>query len=215
VGLAGIYPRSGRVIRPLLLATRDEVERFLRQRELAWCEDASNRDVAIPRNRIRHELMPWLRQHFGAGVDAVMARQADVFREDAERLDAEATEIGRDLVLETNGRTDVPLIGLLALPSAMGRRVVLAVLRRRAGGRFVGFQHVEAVLATAVGAETRAALDLPGQRLERRGDLLSFQTVEADSGRRGQRRGRAAGMREPVSKKSGARAGAAGRSDGA
>jgi tRNA(Ile)-lysidine synthase len=211
VGLAGIYPRSGRVIRPLLLATRDEVETFLRQRGLAWCEDASNRDVTIPRNRIRHELMPWLRQHFGAAVDAVMARQADVFREDAERLDAEATEIGRDLVLETNGRTDVPLIGL----SAMGRRVVLAVLRRRAGGRFVGFQHVEAVLAVAVGADVRAALDLPGQRLERRGDLLSFQTVEADSERRGQRRGRAAGMREPVSKKSGARAGAAGRSDGA
>jgi hypothetical protein len=117
------------------------------------------------------------------------------------------------------GRTDLPLTGLLALPAAMGRRVVLSVLRRRAGGRFVGFQHVEAVMAAADGAETRAAIDLPGQRLERRGDLLSFQSVEADSGRQGQRRGRAPGRepgaREPVSKESGARAGAAGRSDGA
>ena len=134
VGLAGIYPRAGLVVRPLLLATRGEVETWLRDAGAGWREDASNRDVSIPRNRIRHELMPWLREHFGASVDAVMARQADVFREDAERLDSEATEIARDLVLQSIERSDVPLPPLLARPPAMVRRVLLLVLRQRAGG---------------------------------------------------------------------------------
>lgn len=191
VGLAGIYPRAGQVVRPLLLAARADVETHLRERGLPWREDASNRDVSIPRNRIRRQLMPWLREHFGASVDAVMARQADVFRDDADRLDAEATEIARDLVLQDIGRSDVPLPLLLAHPPAVARRVLLLVLRGRAAGRFIGFQHVDQALALATGGDTRAAADLPGQRVERRGDLLTFQTVEADPLRGGRRRGRA------------------------
>jgi tRNA(Ile)-lysidine synthase len=197
VGLAGIYPRAGNVVRPLLQVTREQVETYLKERGLVWVEDASNRDVTIPRNRIRHQLMPWLREHFGASIDAVMARQADLFREDAEWLDAEATEIARHLVLESNGRTDVPLTPLLSRPPALVRRVVLSALRTRANGRFIGLQHVEAVLDAAHGVDTRAASDLPGQRLERRGDLLSLQTVEADPLRQGKRRGRAA-PRKPM-----------------
>jgi tRNA(Ile)-lysidine synthase len=199
VGLAGIYPRAGRVVRPLLLATRAEVETCLRERGLTWREDASNRDVSIPRNRIRHELMPWLREHFGPSVDAVMARQADVFREDAERLDAEATEIARDLVLQSIGRSDVPLPPLLERPPAVVRRVLLLVLRSRAAGRFVGLQHVDQALALATADDPRAAADLPGQRVERRGDLLMFQTVEPDPRRGGRRRGHA-GIGRSVSK---------------
>jgi tRNA(Ile)-lysidine synthase len=199
VGLAGIYPRAGSVVRPLLLATRAEVETWLRDRGLIWREDASNQDVAIPRNRIRHELMPWLREHFGPSVDAVMARQADVFREDAERLDAEATEIARDLVLHNIERSDIPLSPLLERPAAVARRVLLLVLRQRAAGRFIGLQHVDRVLALATGDDERAAADLPGQRVERRGNLLTFQTVEPDPLRGGRRRGRA-GIGRSVSK---------------
>jgi tRNA(Ile)-lysidine synthase len=190
VGLAGIYPRAGAVIRPLLEATRREVETYLRDAGLSWREDETNGDVRIPRNRVRHELMPWLREHFGATVDAVVARQATVFREDAEQLDAEATEIARDLVLESNGCTEVPLASLLDKPAAVVRRVLLSVLRRRADGRFVGLQHVDLVLALARGDESRAATDLPGQRVERRGNALSFRTVPPDPLRKGRRRGR-------------------------
>jgi tRNA(Ile)-lysidine synthase len=199
VGLAGIYPRAGLVVRPLLLATRREIETWLRDRGIGWREDASNRDVSIPRNRIRHELMPWLREHFGPSVDAVMARQADVFREDAERLDSEATEIARDLVLQNIERSDVPLPPLLVRPPAMVRRVLLLVLRQRAAGRFIGLQQVDQVLALATGDDRRASADLPGQRVERRGDLLMFQTVESDPLRGGRRRGRA-GAGRSVSK---------------
>lgn len=201
-GLAAIHPRAGMVVRPLLLATRADVEACLRERGQSWREDASNRDLSMPRNRIRHELMPWLREHFGPAVDAVMARQADLFREDAEHLDDEATEIARHLVLQNIGRTELSVSRLTGRPIALVRRIVLHVLRQRSGGRFIGLPHVEAVLALATGPESQGAIDLPGQRVERRADLLSFQTVELDPLRGGRRRGRAVGE-PPVSKQSG------------
>lgn len=61
-GLGGITPVSGNVIRPMLTITRQEVEDFLQE----WCvdhiEDSSNKSDAFLRNRIRHHVMPLLRQ---------------------------------------------------------------------------------------------------------------------------------------------------------
>lgn len=61
-GLAGIAPRSadGVLLRPLLRVRRGEIRRYLRERELRWCEDASNADLRIPRNRVRAQVLPLL-----------------------------------------------------------------------------------------------------------------------------------------------------------
>ena len=62
-GLAGILPVTAEgLIRPLLGVTRGEVETFLRERGIPWREDASNREPRFARNRIRHELLPRLKQ---------------------------------------------------------------------------------------------------------------------------------------------------------
>src|SRR4051794_33922138 len=52
-GLAGIRPRAGRVIRPLLEIGRAELRGYAAAHGLACREDSSNADVRIPRNRIR------------------------------------------------------------------------------------------------------------------------------------------------------------------
>jgi tRNA(Ile)-lysidine synthase len=65
-GLSGIHPvvefAEGRIVRPLLRATRGEVEAYLKGLGQLWREDSSNRDVSFTRNRIRHELLPLLEQ---------------------------------------------------------------------------------------------------------------------------------------------------------
>ena len=56
-GLVGMPWRNGRnYVRPLLEISRSEIEAYLSARQLNWREDASNRDTAFLRNRIRHEL---------------------------------------------------------------------------------------------------------------------------------------------------------------
>jgi tRNA(Ile)-lysidine synthase len=63
-GLSGIHPvvtfPEGRILRPLLAATRREIEDYLASISQSWREDASNRDPAYTRNRLRHQLLPEL-----------------------------------------------------------------------------------------------------------------------------------------------------------
>ena len=61
-GLGGIAPISGNVIRPMLSATRQDVENFLQEWSLPHIEDSSNGTDAFLRNRLRHHIMPRLLQ---------------------------------------------------------------------------------------------------------------------------------------------------------
>jgi tRNA(Ile)-lysidine synthase len=57
-GLSGIKPVSGKIIRPLLFASRKEIEEFAVQRGLIYRTDSSNRDQRIPRNKVRLGIIP-------------------------------------------------------------------------------------------------------------------------------------------------------------
>ena len=61
-GLGGITPLHGKLIRPMLLITRQDVEEFNREWCLSSREDSSNHTDAFLRNRLRHHVMPLLKQ---------------------------------------------------------------------------------------------------------------------------------------------------------
>lgn len=180
LGLAGVLPRAGQVIRPLLDVTRAQVETYLGCRALTWREDASNQDLHIPRNRIRHELLPYVQKHLSPGIVDVLAREATIAREDAEWLRAVATQTARGIVLRSEESVTVDLAGLVALPVPLMRRVAHQALRDAADGRFVGFSHVDALLSLTKPEAGDIAVDLPGVRAERRqGRLILSRRVEA------------------------------------
>ena len=83
-GLGGIHPRAGSVVRPFIETSRADVRDFLRAANITFREDASNADLAIPRNRIRHELLPLLDARFSPGIGGVLDREAGHPREDAD-----------------------------------------------------------------------------------------------------------------------------------
>ncbi|MBL7112585.1 MAG: tRNA lysidine(34) synthetase TilS [Bacteroidales bacterium] len=57
-GLTGIKPKTGRIIRPLLFASRSEIEKFANECAVEYREDSSNISVYYTRNKIRHEIIP-------------------------------------------------------------------------------------------------------------------------------------------------------------
>lgn len=63
-GLAGIRLRRDHLIRPLLFASREAIEAHAREHDVAFREDPSNRDLRYRRNKIRHQLLPFLQQEF-------------------------------------------------------------------------------------------------------------------------------------------------------
>jgi len=173
-GLAGIHPRVGRVIRPLLDTSRDELRAYLASLDQAFCDDVTNDDVSIPRNRVRHELLPLLRERFSPSIKDVLAREAFIARQDEDRLEQEAIDLASSIVLrgETRDTVELDRSALIALHPAIAVRVARLALQQVAPARFVGFDHIERLLEFARQPDERGTLSLPGQHVMRRGQTL-------------------------------------------
>jgi tRNA(Ile)-lysidine synthase len=170
-GLAGIYPRNGAIVRPMFDVGRQQLRAWSADNGITHVEDASNQDLANPRNLLRHEVLPALRAWLGPSVPAALARAADVARADEELL-AELTDaLVRRLVSRDGEQVRVDVPGAALAPVALRRRVLLEALRR-AGVREPGFAEVEA-LAAMVQDEAAPGVDLPGHvRADRNGHAV-------------------------------------------
>jgi tRNA(Ile)-lysidine synthase len=124
--LHGMEPRRGRLVRPLLGVTREEVRAYLRERGLGWREDPSNADRRFARARVRHDLLAALRE-IGPAAERTIAETARQLREEAEVLERSAAAA----LDELGGGPAVSLAALREQPPALRR----LVLRRLAGGR--------------------------------------------------------------------------------
>ena len=85
--------RTGRILRPLLAIRRADLMDFLESRNQSWRTDSTNADDAFTRNRIRHCVLPLLRE-FNPAIDQALANLAELAREDEARWQ---TELGRIL----------------------------------------------------------------------------------------------------------------------
>jgi tRNA(Ile)-lysidine synthase len=152
-GLAGIPPRRGPFVRPLIDRSRAEGIAFLAALGLPWREDPTNATPRFARNRLRLAVWPQVLA-LAPAAERALARTADLAREDETALSAR----GR-AVAEGSG---VSLAALRREPVAVRRRVVRRLWRsaRGAAARLES-KHVEAVLALA-GRDRPGRIALPG-----------------------------------------------------
>lgn len=96
-GLSGMAAQSliegVLLVRPLLDMSRSEIEAFLRERGLPWREDDSNRDTTFLRNRVRHELLPFLEKEFNPRIREALLRTGEVLGAEDEWMDEMARGI--------------------------------------------------------------------------------------------------------------------------
>ena len=84
--LAGMRPRSGHLIRPLLGVRKWEVLCYLTDRGIDSCLDSSNEDRRFLRNRIRLDLLPLLESEYDPGIRAALLKTAANLAEDEDLL---------------------------------------------------------------------------------------------------------------------------------
>ena len=88
-GLAGLKPVSHvdgvTFIRPLLNVRDADLRRFLAERGLSWREDSTNADVSIPRNNVRHVILPFLREHLDPRITEHLCKSAAILRGELQR----------------------------------------------------------------------------------------------------------------------------------
>jgi tRNA(Ile)-lysidine synthase len=176
-GLRGIARRREltagvTLIRPLLSVTRREVIAYLDAIGQSTCLDSTNLDATLTRNRIRHQLLPLLAEHYNPQVVACLSRVAA----QAEEIFATEDECARILLAEA----ELPRAGeilifdrqRLALAPRHRLREMLRLLWQREAWPMgeMGFEAWERLAEVAVGPET--ALDLPGGITARRRERI-------------------------------------------
>jgi tRNA(Ile)-lysidine synthase len=139
-GLTGMHPTSPSpedsrltLARPLLEATREDIEKYARDHKIRFREDASNRDPKHQRNQIRHELLPMLRREFQPALNSVVSRTMSLLAGESELADH-----GADQLVDSSAEFD-------EFPKGFRRRLMRNELIRL--GIDPNFELVEQLLA--------------------------------------------------------------------
>jgi tRNA(Ile)-lysidine synthase len=180
--LHGMPPRRGRLVRPLLGVTREEVRDYLRSRGLEWREDPSNADRRFARARVRHDVLEALRELSPAAVRTI-AETARQLRDEAEVLEVVVT----DALKELGGGPAISLSALADQPPAVSRLVLRALAERAAdeGSRPLSRREADEILALGgrgtksldLGGGLRAVVEYGTLRFTRAGDAAAPEAV--------------------------------------
>lgn len=180
-GLAAMPARRGPFVRPLLDCTHDDLVAWLHAQGISFREDLSNQDPRFLRNRIRHELMPVVRQ-LSPSASRALARTAEMAQLDADHLDHLAAGAMAQIVARSGegGPQDEVVadgLALSSLPLALGLRVARLALQRLAGHRYVGFEQADRLLRLAAEGKV-GRMRFPGQEAECSSGRLTLRPVQ-------------------------------------
>ncbi|MCI8960090.1 MAG: tRNA lysidine(34) synthetase TilS [Lachnospiraceae bacterium] len=134
-GLGGMAPVMGNRVRPLLCVRRQEITGFLKQRGQDWYEDSTNQSRDYTRNRIRGELIPYMRDHINGKAAENILRSGRMFAEADRYLAGQAEilwqEYGKTELLEAGGGPSAAC-GTGELPGETGTQPQFPRCSRRA-----------------------------------------------------------------------------------
>ena len=123
-GLSSIKPlREDGVIRPLIETSREDIEKYLKEKGQTFVTDETNLKPDYLRNKIRLELIPYLKENFNFKEDLIV-KTADSLREDSEFIKTEAKKYFEKAKKEKD-YIEFSLSDLDNLPSALLKRVII------------------------------------------------------------------------------------------
>jgi len=102
-GLTGIHPVSKNIIRPLLFATRSEIENYCKEHQIKFREDRSNADTKYTRNKIRHLVIPVLKE-INPSIEKTLGDTIERLRGTGELAERYISEL-RDTISSSEGNT--------------------------------------------------------------------------------------------------------------
>ncbi len=162
-GMKGVTTLANGVtlLRPLLNVRREEIEAYITARELSFREDASNASSEFQRNRIRHELLPLMREISGRDVVPPLQRLAAQALRDEQCLSEQVGEwMSRHTPIQADGSLKIS-VEMKALSSALLSRVLRHWLREYLQLRGIDAREVELAMQMLLPGGP-AKINLPG-----------------------------------------------------
>lgn len=165
-GMAAVSGADGRYRRPFLHLDRQTARKACMVQSLPVWDDPHNTDPAYTRSRLRHEGLPALEKALGKGVVEALARTAQLSRDDADALDAWASQAEAS-VRDATGLLECAK--LYALPPAVRRRILRrAAIEAGAPAGSLFARHIEEIDRLITGWRGQGAINLPGKVVAQR-----------------------------------------------
>ncbi|MFN3870103.1 MAG: tRNA lysidine(34) synthetase TilS [Aquificaceae bacterium] len=134
-GLLGFEEKEGNIVRPLYLAKRQEIEEYVKLKGESWVEDSTNYNLEIPRNLIRHRIIPEMKK-INPNLEESLLRLREILREEEELL----KELTRESIEKVYKEGQLDRKAFLKLPKAIQRRVIYQLYNIR------NFKDIERVI---------------------------------------------------------------------
>ena len=170
-GLGAIAPVRGKLIRPMLTVTREQIGRYAGENDVPYRTDSTNADTAYTRNYLRCEVLPLLEQ-VNAAASLHMSNTALRQREESAYLDELAAGLLREKK-QTPDAVALPCQAVRDAPAVLRARMLRLLLDSLpAGKKDFTAAHIDSLAALCMGSGD-AQLDLPhGVRARRRSGQL-------------------------------------------
>lgn len=110
-GLRGIPNRQGNIVRPILFASREEIEAYAKENNLAFREDSSNASDKYTRNKIRHNIIPLLKE-INPSLEKTLSEKIELLSEIEELYERRQRKESKQLFLPRGGDVYIPILKL-------------------------------------------------------------------------------------------------------
>jgi tRNA(Ile)-lysidine synthase len=190
-GLKGIPPVRGRIIRPLIHASRDSILLYLTYNQLTYRIDSSNYDDRFLRNKIRHQLLPLLKTQYNLKISEALNRLGEILRTEEEWFhQSVATALEMCVQTRDSDKIHLSIDKLQTYHTAIQRRMIRCAISHAKGDlRRISYDHVDAVLDLLKNTASELWLDLPDMiRISKQENRLSISREKKNlrlSGRSG------------------------------
>ncbi len=178
--LSGMSEKAGTLLRPLLSVERASTEQFCKDSHIKFWSDPHNKNTKYLRVLIRNRVLPFLEKQLGGSVSKSLTRTSNQLREDHEYLDQEALKKFSKLAKVSRSTLSFDAARLSKLPTAIMNRVIKISLDSLGGES--SRTHVLAVANIILSWHGQKPLSLPGVRVVRRSNTITFSQSGASSG---------------------------------
>lgn len=163
------------LVRPLLEISRAETAQFCQAMQIPVWEDAYNQDLKYARNRIRQELLPYLKTHFNPQVEQALIQTAEILRAEVDYLETAAHQLRQQAT--QSSQQGLNRIVLRAAPLALQRRVSRQFLQQVLPSA-PSFEQIEAITALITAPNRSRTAPFPGGAIaEVEGDWIRLKSL--------------------------------------
>ncbi|RDY26189.1 tRNA lysidine(34) synthetase TilS [Romboutsia weinsteinii] len=180
-GLTGIgYVRDNVIVRPILDIERSEIENYCQYHNLNPRIDKSNLENIYTRNKVRLELIPYMRENFNSNIVESVVRMSNSLRSDSEYIEKDAEEKFKQVSRITNDSVEIYLDEYISMHNSIKTRILRNAVKQVLGDtNFLDQKHIEDIMDLEGENKINKRISLPrGVFVYRKNDRIILTTKE-------------------------------------